>query len=293
MDDNLATRPANPAPPAPEFPWPNGARSALFPAFDVDSESVWLGADPHNAKRLITMSYGGYEARVGIPKILEMLRRHEVKATFFVTGWSIDANTASCEAILEQGHEIAHHGYYHLRPDTADEATRIDEMDRAIESMKRVLGIVPVGYRAPWGETCIEQMELLKSRGIRYSSSFRDDIRPYRHLLPSGAGPVEIPVNYSFDDWGYGLTHRTGPRALFGREAVLSIWCDEFDQTHEWGGVTTMVMHPQVTGRPMRMLILDQFLQHVRKNDDVWIATGREIVEHYERCESQMSGAAK
>ncbi len=91
MDDNLATRPANPAPPAPEFPWPNGARSALFPAFDVDSESVWLGADPQNAKRLITMSYGGYEARVGIPKILELWRRHEVKATFFVTGWSIDA----------------------------------------------------------------------------------------------------------------------------------------------------------------------------------------------------------
>ena len=290
MDDNLTTRPANPAPPAPEFPWPNGARSALFPAFDVDSESVWLGADPQNAKRLITMSYGGYEARVGIPRILEMLRRHAVKATFFVTGWSIDANTAACEAILKDGHEIAHHGYYHLRPDTADEATRIDEMDRAIEAMKRVLGIFPVGYRAPWGETCVEQMELLKARGIRYSSSFRDDIRPYRHLLPSGPGPVEIPVNYAFDDWGYGLSHRTSPRALFGREAVLSIWRDEFDQTHEWGGLTTMVMHPQVTGRPMRMLILDQFLQHVRGHDDVWIATGRDIVEHYERCEAAQAG---
>ncbi|MGO4840820.1 polysaccharide deacetylase, partial [Rhizobiaceae sp. 2RAB30] len=83
------------------------------------------------------------------------------------------------------------------------------------------------------------------------------------------------------------------PRALFGRAAVLSIGCDEFDQTHQWGGVTTMVIHPQVTGRPMRILILDQFLQHVRKNDDVWIAMGREIVEHYDRCEAQISGAAK
>lgn len=292
MDDRLFPAPANPASPAPEHPWPNGARSALFPAFDVDAESVWLGADPQNADRLVTMSYGGYEARVGIPKILQLLRRHEVKATFFVTGWSIDAHPASCEAILAGGHEIAHHGYLHLRPDTADEATRIEEMDRALEAMKRVLGIVPAGYRAPWGETCVAQMELLKSRGIVYSSSFRDDIRPYRHRLPSGPGPVEIPVNYSFDDWSYGLTHRTGPRALFGREAVLSIWRDEFDQTHEWGGVTTMVMHPQVTGRPMRIRILDQFLDHVRERADVWIATGREIAGHFERCEAAEAGAA-
>lgn len=284
--DLLAPKPANPAAPAPEFPWPDGARCALFPAFDVDSESVWLGADPQNARRLVTLSYGGYESRVGIPKILAVLKRYEIKATFFVTGWSIDAHPATCEAILADGHEIAHHGYLHLRPDTADEQTRLDEIDRGLDAMQRVLGIVPAGYRAPWGESCWEQLELLKARGIRYSSSFRDDIRPYRHLLPSGPGPIEIPVNYSFDDWSYGLTHRTSPRAMFGREAVLSIWRDEFDQTREWGGVTTMVMHPQVTGRPMRIGILEQFLQHVRQYDDVWVATGAQIAEHYERCEA-------
>lgn len=283
--DLLKPVPANLAPPAPEFPWPNGAKCALFPAFDVDTESVWLGSDPTNAERLITMSYGGYEARVGIPKILELLARHDVKATFFVTGWSIDAHPATCEAILAGGHEIAHHGYLHLRPDTASTEVLVSEMDRAIEAMQSRLGITPVGYRAPWGETCAEQMELLKSRGIRYSSSFRDDIRPYRHVLASGAGPVEIPVNYSFDDWSYGLTHRTSPRAMFGSDHVLSIWREEFDQTRAWGGVTTMVMHPQVTGRPMRINILDRFLQHVRQYDDVWMATGREIAAHYEGCE--------
>lgn len=288
---DLSPKPANSAPPAPEFPWPNGAACALFPAFDVDAESVWLGADPQNARRLITRSYGGYEARVGIPKILETLRRHEVKATFFVTGWSIDAHPAICEAILADGHEIGHHGYLHLRPDTADQATLEDEMDRAIDAMKRLLGIVPVGYRAPWGETCVEQLELMKDRGIRYSSSFRDDIRPYRHLLSSGPGAVEIPVNYSFDDWSYGLTHRTSPRAMFGREEVLSIWREEFDQTREWGGVTTMVMHPQVTGRPMRIRILDQFLTHVRQFDDVWIARGVDIADHYEACEAEAAKA--
>jgi peptidoglycan/xylan/chitin deacetylase (PgdA/CDA1 family) len=282
---DLSPRPINPAPAAPDFPWPNGKTCALFPAFDVDAESAWLGTDPQNVRRLVTMSYGGYEARVGIPKILELLGRHAVKATFFITGWSIDAYPTACEAILAHGHEVAHHGYLHLRPDVLDEAGLIEEMDRGLDAMKRVLGVTPAGYRAPSGESCIELLELLKARGIRYSSSWRDDIRPYRHALPSGDGPIEIPVNYSFDDWLYGLTHRTSPRPLFTREHVLSIWKDEFDQTREWGGVTTMVMHPQVTGRPMRIRIFDDFLHHVRQYDDVWIATGAEIAAHYEACE--------
>nr|WP_319483796.1 polysaccharide deacetylase [uncultured Cohaesibacter sp.] len=284
---DLIAKPANMAPPAPSYPWPNACRAALFPAFDVDSESVWLGADAANANRLITRSYGGYEARVGIPKILEVLKRHGVKATFFVTGWSVEALPAVCEAILKDGHEIGHHGYLHLRPDTSEQSVRIEELEKGFDVMKRLLGIRPVGYRAPWGETCPENMELLKTYGIRYSSSFRDDIRPYRHGLESGEGPVEIPVSLSFDDWGYGLSHRTSPRSIFGREHVLGIWSEEFDQTREWGGLTTMVMHPQVTGRPMRIKILDQFLSHVQETGDTWIATGCEILEHFEACEAK------
>jgi len=283
--NDLHPRPINPAPPAPDFPWPEGKSCALFIGFDVDAETAWLGKDPASVAQLVTMSYGGYEARVGVRKLLELLGRHEVKATFFITGWSVEAYPAVCEAILADGHEIAHHGYLHLRPDIIGEAGRVEEMDRALDAMKRVLGVVPVGYRAPWGESCIEQLELLQARGLRYSSSWRDDIRPYRHVLPSGAGPIEIPVNYSFDDWLYGLTHRTSPRPLFDRNHVLSIWKDEFDQTREWGGVTTMVLHPQVSGRPMRIRILDDFLRHARQTGDVWIATGEQIASHYEACE--------
>jgi len=283
-------RPANPAPPAPDFAWPDGKQSAFFLGFDVDAESVWLGIDRRNAERLVTMSYGGYEARVGIPKLLELLARHGAKATFFVTGWTVDAHPAACEAILKAGHEIAHHGYWHLRPEPGEDETMREEVERGFEALKRVLGLVPVGYRAPSGESCVALLKMLRERGIRYSSSWRDDIRPYRHLLPDGPGPIEIPVNYSLDDWNFGITHRMSPRALFGREAVLSIWRDEFEQTHAWGGVTTMMLHPQVSGRPMRYRLLDEFLSHVAGFDDVWWATGRDIADHYERCEAA-SGA--
>ncbi|MBZ6075718.1 polysaccharide deacetylase family protein [Microvirga puerhi] len=290
---NIKPQPANLAPRSPEFPWPDNKKTALFVGFDVDAESVWIGMDPKNTERLVTMSYGGYEARVGVPKLLEVLARHEVKATFFITGWTVEAHPAMCEDILAGGHEVAHHGYLHLRPEPGNIDVMAEEVDRGLEALKRVLGIVPKGYRAPGGESYTEFLELLADRGFQYSSSWRDDIRPYRHVLPRGAGPIEIPVNYSFDDWNFGMTHRSGSRALFGREDVLGIWKDEFEQTRDWGGVTTMVMHPQVSGRPMRIRILDQFLTHVRSYEDVWFATGAEIADHFERHEAAQNNSTQ
>ena len=85
----------------------------------------------------------------------------------------------------------------------------------------------------------------------------------------------------SFDDWLYGLTQRFSPRPMFPKEHVLSIWNGELDQTREWGGLVTMVMHPQVTGRPMRLGIFRDFISRARGFGDVWIATGQEIAEHF------------
>lgn len=275
-------RPGNLSDPAPEFPWPDGKRCAVFPGFDVDAESAWLEYDRANTDRLVTLSFGGYEARVGVPRILEHLRAVGIRATFFIPGWVVEAHPKTCEAIVRDGHEVGHHGYTHKRPDPADFTTDKEEIDRGLEALRRVLGVVPVGYRAPAGENYHALLGYLRERGILYSSSFRDDIRPYRHKLPDGAaGPVELPVNLSFDDWLYGLSQRFSPRPMFPSEHVLSIWNGELDQTREWGGLVTMVMHPQVTGRPMRLGIMRDFLARAAGFGDVWIATGREIAEHF------------
>ena len=282
MTADFPLRIANPADPAPEFPWPGGKRCAVLPAFDVDAETAWLQYDARNTDRLVTLSFGGYEERVGVPKILDYLRSVEIKATFFIPGWVVDVHPRMCEAIVRDGHEVGHHGYSHKRPDPADLAEDKEEIDKTFYSMQRVLGVTPIGYRAPSGENYDALLGYLRDRGIVYSSSFRDDIRPYRHRLRDGSeGPVELPVNMSFDDWLYGLSQRFSPRPMFPKEHVLSIWNDELDQTREWGGLVSMVMHPQVTGRPMRLGILRHFLSRARGYGDVWIATGREIAEHF------------
>lgn len=286
MTFDLSPRPLNPAPSTPPMIWPNGARSALFIGFDVDAETAWIGNTPSNIDRMVTTSHGGYDARVGIARILQLMHELDLKATFFTPGWTALAHPGACEPMLKAGHEIAHHGYLHKIPkrDNLDET--FEEIDRGFEALQSALGVRPVGYRAPSGENFPELLAYLKASGIRYSSSFRDDILPYRHAAAEGRdGLVEIPVNFAFDDWNFGMSSRADSRPLFGREAVLQLWKDEFEATHAWGGVTTLVLHPQVSGRPMRWHLLRDFLLHVRQKSDVWVATGEQITDHYEAQE--------
>lgn len=290
MSFDLTPRPLNPAAKAPDMIWPNGAKSALFIGFDVDAETAWIGNNPSNVDRMVTTSHGGYDARVGIARILGLMDELGLKATFFTPGWTALAHRIECEAVVAAGHEIGHHGYLHKLPDRARLDEAMEEIDRGFEALQSALGVRPLGYRAPSGENFPELLTYLGKSGIRYSSSFRDDILPYRHIASNGVqGLLEIPVNYAFDDWNFGMTSRTSPRPIFGRETILPLWIDEFEATHAWGGITTLVLHPQVSGRPMRWHILRDFLKHVLGKGDVWIATGAEIAEHFEAREAALS----
>ena len=285
--------PANTAGPAPAFPWPATFSSAMFLSFDIDAESAWTGKDPAHAERLITMSYGGFEARVGTPKLLELLEQLDLKATFFITGWAADAHPAMCESVLRAGHEIGHHGYHHLMPDPGDPHIEA-EIEMGFEALKRRLGVVPKGYRAPVGEFTEQQRVSLKNHGIIYTSSFRDDVRPYRHRLADGTpGTIELPVTSSYDDWMHGLSARFSPRSIFPKEHVLSMWKDDLDETRDWGAMVTTVLHPQVSGRPMRLRLLREFLRYAKSCTDLWITTGEQIADNFLAHEAAPDGTAQ
>jgi len=270
--------------------WPEGKRCAVCLTFDFDAESSWLAREPENIGRLATLSQGRYGAKVGVPKILELLHEEGLKGTFFTPGWTVDAHPGKVEMILRHGHELAHHGYVHYWPDPANEAQATEEVDRGFEALQRRFGVKPTGYRPPGSESTHFLLELLTRRGILYNSCFKDDIHPYRHILRDGSpGPIELPEHPSIDDWSYGTSHLRAPRPIFGTDHVLGIWQDEFKMIREWGGVYVLVMHPQVTGRPMRIDILRRFIAFTRRFDDVWYATGHEIAEQFARQEKRQS----
>lgn len=286
---DIPRTPRNPVPSNSDFKWPSKKKSCLFLSFDFDAETAWFDDNASDWNKQVRLSHGGYGARIGVPKILELLKDLELKATFFIPGWTVEAHTAVCESILKDGHEIGHHGHFHLLPDEANMETSLREIDRGFDILKRVLGVKPTGYRAPLGGNSDVFLSYLAKNGIEYSSSWRDDIFPYRHKIAGcDKAPIELPANYFFDDWMHGMILGSG-RNLVTREQVLSMWQDELEITHEWGGLLSTVLHPQVSGRPSRFKILREFLTHARDNKSIWIATGHEVSEHFKKSETTAS----
>lgn len=260
--------------------WPGGAQCAVLLSFDFDAETLWLARDPSNIKKRGTLSQGTYGAKVGVPRILELLEETGLKATFFVPGWTAERHTSQVEAIVAGGHEVGHHGYLHEWPDPDEPALEEEYLDKGLEALQKTVGVRPVGYRAPAGEISDNMLRLLTEKGFLYDSSLMDQIDPYRHTLEDGtAGPVELPWHWSIDDAVYTLFSVRTPRAIATCEHILTIWQDEFREIYRWGGLFDLVMHPQFIGRPSRLAMLREFIAWTRRFPGVWYATGREIAE--------------
>ncbi|MEE9416775.1 MAG: polysaccharide deacetylase [Acidimicrobiales bacterium] len=267
--------------------WPKSVRCALSLTFDFDGESLWLANDSRHHELPGVLAIGRYGAKVGVPKILELLREEEITATFFIPGWSVDNYPSVVATIVEAGHEIGHHGYTHDAPDPIDPAMVEREIDLGLEALER-MGVRPKGYRPPDGVSSDLSLRLLRERGFLYNSSFKDDFVPYRHILADGSkGPVELPEQPELDDWAFGGLSMSAVRPLFPKAAVLSIWQDSFDELYEWGGAATIVMHPQVTGRPMRLATLREFIRFTRDYENVWYATCAEVADAFTAQEQQ------
>src|SRR6185437_7126156 len=195
----------NPAFPDATHPirWPEGHRAAAAFSFDVDAESAALGHDPGSGRRMSLMSHQSYGPRVGVPRLLNILRRQGVKATFFVPGFTAECYPDTVRAIVDEGHEIGHHGYLHEPMQGIDAATEARYLDRGLDALERVVGARPVGYRAPWWETNWHTPGLLAQRGFLYDSSLLDGDKPYRFAVTpeSTQTLIEIPVDWALDDW--------------------------------------------------------------------------------------------
>ncbi|MBI3708738.1 MAG: polysaccharide deacetylase [Proteobacteria bacterium] len=263
--------------------WPNGAKCAVVFSFDFDAETLWLGRDPSNVNRPGTLSQGAYGAKVGVPSILQVLRdMGTLPATFFVPGWTAEHHTDRVEAILRDGHEVAHHSYSHKWIEPTDPAGELEEMEKGLEALKRMVGVKPLGYRSPAGETSPNLFRLLVERGFLYDSSMMDGVNPYFHKV--GNDPralVEVPWHWSLDDAVFMLFSIKSPRAIMTNEHILTVWSDEFRAIYKAGGLFDLVMHPQVIGRPSRLQLLRDFIAFAQSFPNVWFATCRDVAKTF------------
>ncbi|HEX5498288.1 MAG TPA: polysaccharide deacetylase family protein [Thermomicrobiales bacterium] len=185
------------------FPWPDGKRCAVALTFDMDGECVPMIYDPQNyQKRLSLQSEGTYGPNVGVPRILDLLDRHGIQATFFVPGFTAERHPDLLREMIARGHEVGHHGYLHERPDFVDEAEEERIMVRGLEVLESITGRRPRGYRSPTWELKPTSPALLKKYGFVYDTSLMGDDEPY--LIDAGDEKLlEIPIQWMNDDWAY------------------------------------------------------------------------------------------
>lgn len=243
-------------------------------SFDFDAEEVWIGEDPENANRPGVLSQGAYGARVAVPLILELLARHDVRATFFVPGKVAERYPERVRQILAAGHEVGLHGYTHRSPTVLAPGEEERELVRAREVLE-ALGAEISGYRSPSWDFSPETLELLSRHGVRYSSNLMDDLRPYRH---PGGGPVELPVQWLLDDAAhFWFSNADWSNTIATTNHVRAIWEEEFLGMRRYDGTCVFTMHPQIIGRPSRLGFLDAFVGFVLGHDDVRVRTCAEI----------------
>lgn len=262
------------------FSWPKNYKCAVVLSFDVDAElfwNVWLPSKP----KLFDIAQGTYGPRVALPRLLKVLERQGVKATFFTPGWVIEKYTDNLREVVKKGHEIAYHGYLHENTDNLSLEEERAAIQRGSDCIKSITGKHPVGHRM--GRSA-NTLKLLQEFGFIYDSGFPDDDVPYRiDVDGKKTDLVELPVSLAFNDSMYFAQSFDVPaRVIKTPDEVYKMYCREFDQLYSEGRYCMFMLHPQLIGRPGRAAMLERTIKYM-KSKGVWFATAEQVAQHAQK----------
>jgi peptidoglycan-N-acetylglucosamine deacetylase len=272
-------------PPVP-ITWPEGMTAAACLTFDMDAEAPILTEDISAISRMTPMSHQSYGPLVGVPRILELLARHEIRATFFIPGYSAQRYPDVVRAVAGAGHEIAHHSYFHENTVGMDAKTEAAMLDLGLRALRDVAGVRPEGYRAPMWEMTYNTPRLLAERGFRWDSSLMDSDHPYVLAVDDAPGGpatlVEVPVSWGLDDWEqYAfLPGLAGPGVIESPAKALEMWTLELEAMHRLGAAFVLCCHPFLSGRPSRAEALERLIERMKSRSGLWITTVGEVARH-------------
>ena len=257
--------------------WPHGARVAVSISFDVDNDTIAIARN--KAPSIGAMSQGEYGARVGLRRVVELMDRHEIPASFFIPAVSLVLRPDMVDVIQASGrHEFGVHGWIHELNTELDAETERELVTRAVAYLSEATGTRPVGYRAPSWNFSPNTLNIVKGLGFLYDSSLMADDRPYE-LLQNGkpTGIVELPVEWILDDAP--LMNPRGDRYTPPRE-LLQVYIDEFDKAYEEGTMFLLTTHPHIIGHRSRIIILEELIDYIQTKENVWFANHQQIAEY-------------
>jgi len=247
--------------------------------FDLDAEAPILAEGGRYARNAGVMSHQAYGPRVGVARILDLLREYSLPATFFVPGLTADRYPQSVETILAAGHEVGHHSYAHFSPVRQTEDEERADFERALTTLQKA-GAQVSGFRCPSWEPSWRTPKLVAEHGLAYDSSLMDADKPY--VLDTGAGEiVELPVHWALDDWEQYAYLPDPPfrSSIESPSKVLDLWISELDAMRKYGCLFVLTCHPFLSGRPHRVEVLRRVIEHALEAGDVEFAYCRDVAQ--------------
>jgi peptidoglycan/xylan/chitin deacetylase (PgdA/CDA1 family) len=252
--------------------WPNGAKVAVSIGYDVDNMGVGRAGGPLPA----AASAGEYGAVDGLPRILALLERQGLPATFFMPASSGILNPEMFDLIKKSGrHEIALHGWVHeSQPQVNNPQEEARLIAQELAYFEKVLGKKPVGTRAPAWNFSVNSVDVLKQAGLLYDSSMMGLDEAYElnaHGQPTGL--VELPVEWILDDAPY----FGASGALPVPELIFKTYRDEFDVAYKEGTLCMLTFHPHVSGHRSRIVHMERLFEYMKSKPGVWFATAEQV----------------
>ncbi|RBP79011.1 polysaccharide deacetylase [Marinomonas rhizomae] len=274
---------------------------------DVDAVAGWLGSyggedSPDDISR------GLFAGEVGAPRLLKLFKEQELRTTWFIPGHSVETFPEQMKAVVQAGHEIGIHGYSHENPIAMTPEQEEIVLDKSIELITKLSGKRPTGYVAPWWEFSNVTNELLLKKGIKYDHSLmHNDFHPYyvrvgdkwtkidysKHpdewMKPLVRGEetnlVEIPANWYLDDLPPMMFVKKSPNShgFVSPRHLGEMWQDQFDWVYRENDYAafTMTVHPDVSGRPQVLLMLERLISHMKSHEGVRFVTFDEIADDF------------
>ncbi|MDL2293895.1 polysaccharide deacetylase [Ruminococcaceae bacterium OttesenSCG-928-D13] len=270
---------------------PEGKKIAINLGFDFDAASVWMESFGKTSQ--VYASRGEYGAEVGVPRILDLMDKYSLKASFFVPGHTVDTHPEVCREIVDCGHEVCHHGYVHEDPTDLSFEAEEAIMVKGLEALDKI-GVRPVGYRSPGFDFSPYTVKILEKHGFVYDSSLMgNDFYPYKprycnvnfdkgNTFDEPSALIEMPVSWYLDDFPH-LEFVMTRAGMKPPSQVYEIWKGHFDYgiRNVENGLLNVAMHPQVIGRPHNIAMLETFIGYILENGG-WIAPMKDICERIE-----------
>lgn len=263
--------------------------------FDFDGMSIWIGSWQSNNPSMI--SRGEFDT-IGLERILKMLAKHDARATFFVPGHTAWAWPDLIKGIVDQGHEIGHHGWIHENPATLEIEAERAVMDRGFEALEFAIGQRPIGYRSAAWDFSPNTIDLLLEYDLMYSSScMANDFYPYYlrkgdkwqggepYMFGELSELVELPPSWHLDDFPPFEYVWQGNTGLMAPSAVREIWQGDFDYMvgNCPDGVYVLTCHPQFIGRGYRISMLDDLIDYMKTVPSVRFESMKDVAQRFKQ----------